>query len=685
MQRKLLTLKSALITLFFLSTTLLLKAQGVAFEWAGNMGGAISPTYGNAVAVDAAGNVYTTGYFNDLADFDPGTGTANLTSNGSQDIFISKLDPAGNFVWVKQIGGTLADQGWAIATDTAGNVYATGYFSGTVDFDPGAGTTSFTSFGSVDIFIVKLSPAGNFIWAKQLGGTGYDQAAGLKVDRAGNVYTTGYFQNMADFDPGAGVATLTTAGGFDAFVSRLNTNGDYVWARKFGGPSSEFGNAIALDAAGNVYTTGIFGGTADFDPGAGTANLTSAGSQDIFVAKLNTDGNYVWARGMGSASADQGSGLDVDSAGNSYITGNFSNTVDFDPGAGTANLTSAGSTDAFVLKLNPSGDYVWAKQIGGAGSDLGMAVAIDAAGNPLYAGYYNSTVDFDPGTGTANRTSAGVDDIFVSKLTSAGNFAWAKSLGGFSNDYGFALAVNPSGNVYTTGVFNGIADFDPDAGTFNLNSNSGNMYVQKMHCVDTNSSYITQAVCDSITLNGITYRTTGTYTQKRTNMSGCDSTLRLNLTIYQIIPAVIARTGASLGTTAIYNTYSWLLNGTAITGATGSTYTPTANGTYKVVVTDLHGCKDTSDPFIMTGVGVGNAPSVAGQIKVFPNPARDMIYIQSPVKVNISIAGMEGKVIRAQQQAAQLSVSDLADGIYLLRITDQQGTLLRTEKFIKSR
>jgi len=220
-------------------------------------------------------------------DFDPGSGTFNLTSAGEADIFISKLDSSGNFVWAKQLGGTSIDIGYSIAVDVSGNVYTTGFFYGTADFDPGPGTFNLTSAGYFNIFISKLDASGNFVWAKKLGGPSNNRGNSIAVDASGNVYTTGYFRGTVDFDPGSGTFNLTSAGNSDIFISKLDASGNFAWAKKLGGTSIDIGYSIAVDVSGNVYTTGSFEGTADFDPGSGTFNLTSAGSADIFVHKMS--------------------------------------------------------------------------------------------------------------------------------------------------------------------------------------------------------------------------------------------------------------------------------------------------------------------------------------------------------------------------------------------------------------
>jgi hypothetical protein len=508
----------------------------------------------------------------------------------------------------------------------------------------------------------------------------------MTVDASGNVYTTGFFQNTADFDPGTATSNLVSAGGFDVFISKLNNAGDFVWAKQLGGSSSDFGNSIAVDASGNVYTCGFFMSTADFDPGPGLSNINSAGNYDVFISKLDAAGAFVWAKGIGGPDFDQGYSVAADGAGNVYTTGYFTNTVDFDPGSGTSNLVSAaGSSDIFLSKLNAGGDFVWAKKMGGSGSDYGNALTLDAAGNPCIMGYFNNTVDFDPGPGTADLVSAGADDIFVTKISAAGNLLWAKRLGGFSNDYGFGIAVNASGNVYTTGMFNGTGDFDPGSGTFNLNSDvGGHIFVQKMYCTDTTSSAMTQAACDSFTFLGETFTASGVYTKKLTGISGCDSVITLNLTINTITPAVITISAFTLSTTQPYSTYQWYRNNALITGANSSTYTVTQNGLYKVAVTNASGCTDTSAAYNVTNVtGIDDIRILANQIQVYPNPVNDVLYIHAPVKIKVNLTSIEGKIMMQRHNPSELVLSDLARGIYLLQVMDLDGNLIKVEKIIK--
>ncbi len=477
---KRITFTILMFTLISLSNT----AKAQSFQWAKQMGGAADYDIGISIAADASGNVYTIGDFRITADFDPGAGTFNLTSAGANDVFISKVDPSGNFVWAKRIGGADNDEGLSIALDASGNVFATGVFRVTTDFDPGAGVFDLTSAGEADIFILKLDASGNFLWAKQMGGVANDFGFSIALDALNNVYTTGSFGDTADFDPGMGTFNFISAGNTDNFVSKLDSNGNFLWAKQLGGTDDDDSYAIAVDASGNVYTVGTFYAIADFDPGVGTYDLTAAGQYDFFISKLDASGNFAWAKGIGGAVTDEGYAIAVDASGNVYSTGSFGGTVDFDPGAGTLNLTAIGDLDVFISKLDASGNFLWAKQLAGTNSTdggRGYSIALDALNNVYTTGFFTGTVDFDPGAATLNVTSAGAYDIFISKLDASGNFMWAINMGGTDYEAGRSLALDATGNIYSTGAFGGTADFDPGIGIFNLTTGFGNgdIYISK--------------------------------------------------------------------------------------------------------------------------------------------------------------------------------------------------------------
>ena len=495
-----LTIFSMLFSISFISVPSA-KAWSSA-QTAVSVFGGVGNEFSESTVVDSTGNIYTTGRFASTVDFDPGVGTSNLTSAGSSDVFVSKLDASGNLLWAKSFGAAAADAGLSIAVDSTGNVYTTGFFASTVDFDPGAGTTNLTTAGSSDVFISKLDASGNLVFAKRFGGGISDLGYSIAVDSTENIYTTGFFQDTVDFDPSAGTTNLTTAGLSDVFISKLDASGNLVFAKRFGAAEADAGRSIALDSTGNIYTAGYFEQTVDFDPSAGTTNLTSAGRSDVFVSKLDSSGNLVFAKRFGAAETDVGLSVAVDSTGNVYTTGYFEQTVDFDPGAGTTDLTTGGGSDVFVSKLDASGNLVFAKRFGGSNDDGGISISVDSNGNIHTTGYFEERVDFDPGAGTSNLTSAGGTDVFVSKIDSSGNLLLAKSFGGTANDVGRSIAFDSTGNIYTTGEFAGTVDFDPGTGTTNLISAGGNdVFILRL---DPSGDARASAAPSAPTLNSIT-------------------------------------------------------------------------------------------------------------------------------------------------------------------------------------
>jgi len=455
--------------------TLSLNAQLPSFEWAKLSGG----IDGKSVVVDAAGNVYTLGMqsASGLHDFDPGPGTFILDgANGTG--YISKLTTAGDFVWAKQLptGSTME----TVKVDAAQNVYVIGHYSLTHDFDPGPGVFNLTGAGQNDVFILKLTAAGDFLWAKSLGGTQADVGLGITVGTDGSVYTVGYFFGTSDFDPGPGTANMSSGIQNDCFVSKLNSNGDYVWAIQIPAGSNQ-GRAITTDASGNILISGWFQGTKDFDPGASTFNLMSAGAADVFIWKLNSGGNLIWAKSIGGIGSDDDHGITTDISGNVYVTGRFTFTPDFDPGPGTFEIASLGGDDIFILKLNSSGNLVWAKRLGGANAEGVRDIGVDANGNVFTTGLFLNTGDFDPGPATFDLTASGVSaDIFISKLDTDGDFVWAIKIGSINIDNGLALSLDAAGNVYATGFFQETVDFDPGPTVFSYTVSTRSAYILKL-------------------------------------------------------------------------------------------------------------------------------------------------------------------------------------------------------------
>ena len=359
--------------------------------------GAGSVCQGNGIAVDASGNVLLAGSFSGKVDFDPGLGTAVLTSVGLGDAFVAKLDGNGKFLWGRDIGGIAGafDAGNAVAVDAAGNAYAAGYFANKATF----GGTTLTTGDNDDAFATELDPNGQFLWAAATHGSPTTATTGLGIapDGSGGACVSGSFSGKVDFDPGLGTTSLTSGGLTDGFLWRLGGGGTLSWAIGLGGPDFDQANAVAIDPAGDVYATGTFTGTADFDPTSSLATLTAGGANDAFVARYDPNGRLSWARGFaGTAGPSVGRAIALDGSGDVITGGDFSSTVNFDPAGGSHPMTSAGSTDIFVSALDGSGRFLAARQAGGAGFDAGTGLAANAGGSIAIAGRYSGPATFGP-------------------------------------------------------------------------------------------------------------------------------------------------------------------------------------------------------------------------------------------------------------------------------------------------
>ena len=451
----------------------------VASAWAKKIGGSNNDR-GYGITTDINGNVYTTGYFEGTVDFDPGPGVQNLTSNGNWDIFITKLDANGNLVWAKSIGSTSDDYGYGITTDINGNVYTTGYFEATVDFDPGPGVYNLGPRGG---FICKLDINGNFIWAKEYAQGKIAVGQSICMDGIGNIVISGWHDGVVDLDPGVGVANFGLSG-YNVFMLKLDNQGNFLWAYSLNtGWGTSNTHHFSLDNTGNVYFGGNFLDTIDVDPGPGIFNCIPISGSDIYIIKLSSAGNFVWAKTIEGQNNDAIASIVLDKTGNIYCTGSFTFTTDFDPGPGIFNLVSNGGIgDIFICKLDNMGNFLWAKSMGGAGWEGGYDIAIDNLNNPYIAGWYDGNFDINPNAGIHTLNCAGQKDVYICKLDSMGNFLWAGSIGGIGEDFISKLAIDDKGNISAIGYFSSSIDINLDASNYSLNTNGGtDIFILKFH------------------------------------------------------------------------------------------------------------------------------------------------------------------------------------------------------------
>jgi hypothetical protein len=607
----------------FLTGLLTVKAQSVMHlrtDSVGNYG----EDRGYAIAIDDSGNVYTSGWFYSTVDFDPGPGIFNLTSAGGRDVYVTKRDNSGNFIWAKSAGGASDDYCFSMSLDNSGNVYTTGGFSFTSDFDPGPGVYNLYSSYKRNVFIWKISKDGDLIWVKSFEGSGSSQAYGISVDNSGYVYTSGNYEDTVDFDPGLGVFTLLTPGMRGLFISKLDPSGQFIWAKNICGSAGAYSLGITTDNSGNSISTGYFCGTQDFDPGPGTYNLSSPGYSGVFVCKLNPSGSLVWAGSMNTTSMmSSGFAVTTDQSDNIFTTGYIDdNAIDMDPGPGVFIL----SKGAFISKLGPSGNFVWARQLG-SGATMGYGITLDNSGNIYSTGTFRGIGDFDPGPGVYElSTSSLTNDIYISKLDPSGNFKWAKNIGTPVFDFGQAIAVDSNENVFINGY------------SHLVNGWSSSTIINSVFCqMERPVISGLSNVCDGDTI-----------------LLSCSE----------------------------QNSYFWN------TGAVSQSITVSDSGTYYVLSLNESGCSAISEDFYVTAdpcTGVHERES-AYDIQIYPNPATGNVNISMLKEGCLSIcdiAGAEVKMCGLIKGSNPVNLEMLSSGIYFLKISTGENGNVSAVKLIK--
>ncbi len=664
------------LSILFLLLATALQAQPT-FAWAEKIGGA-NGDYGNSVVADNSGNIISTGLFIGTVDFDPGAGTYNLSSSSMQgNTYIQKVDAAGALIWARSFSGGTHNIGNGIECDNAGNIYICGSFNGTVDFDPSAAVFNASSVSGADVFIVKLTSSGNFVWVRTYSSGGASGDGAWNIDASGNnhLVVVGSIYGNCDFDPGPGVMMVTSLDSLteNIFVMKLDSAGQTVWARGITGANWQEADDVQCDVNGNVYVVGQYTDTVDFDPGPGVYDLIpSNSSYEGFILVLDPNGNFIRAQTIASPSASVCMSVTVSSNGDATIAGHFWGTTDFDPGSGVYNLVSTNQGSLFVMRLDASGNLLWAISAGGNGGDLARTITEDSQANIYVAGEFQSTVDFDPGPATYNLISNSFStDVFFLKLTSSGNFVWATQLGSNMSDYCFSITTFGTA-VITTGRFDATADFDPQAGVFSMTPSGSDAFVMKYtQCLaDTNA--VNTSACYSYTLNNQSYSASGSYYQNLLSVNGCDSVVQLNLTI-DTVNTGVSMTGATLTASASSATYQWISCETQqpIVGATSQSFSPSLNGTYAVIVTQ-NNCTDTSACQTVLSVAITEQ---ANEFSLSPNPSNGVFELKSAQPAEcVEVYSANGDcVYRSTTNESRIDLSAYANGIYLLRMKTAAG------------
>jgi hypothetical protein len=417
--------------------------DAVEFAWLKSVGG-VNDEVIRGTFVDAQSNTNIAGTFRGTMS----AGGQSLTSNGFLDFFLAKLDRNGNFLWQKSFGSSVgSDLAVDVDGDASGNIYVTGMFSKNINLGNGVLLNADTS--DDDVFIAKFDATGTCLWAKMGIGNATDYGNEINLTPDNKVLTIGFANRGITFDN----TTFSNATNYGMFVSKHNSNGVLEWVKLFSATGEVSGRGISSDTNGNALITGTFKGTLTL----GTTSLTATSANgDVFVAKLDANGNTIWAKTFGQTGENYARGIDSDSEGNIYVSGVYATQITL----GSISLASNGQKDIFLAKFDTSGNAIWAKTIGSTDNDEGCEIEVNTNGNIFLTGSYTSTITLND----ENFVAKGLRDVFVAKMDKNGSFFWQKTMGSSQDDVNYAIGLNRTNeNLVTVGTF---------AGTFTQGSQS---------------------------------------------------------------------------------------------------------------------------------------------------------------------------------------------------------------------
>ncbi|MEX2483930.1 MAG: T9SS type A sorting domain-containing protein, partial [Brumimicrobium sp.] len=446
------------------------------YDWSISSGGN-GANYGTSVASDDSGNVYYCGYFNEEIDLDEaGAGFVLTAPSTETDMFVSKLDPNGNFLWGRHFSSTGRNRAESITIDDNDNVYVTGYFEGTVDFDSGSGTSELTSVSDRDVFILKLDTNGDFLWVKHFGGSSVSQGLDINFSKLDNVLVSGIFAGNFTFDPGGDDIAINAANGLDGFAFRMDQSGnllDYIQTESTG---NAFNYAIDEDIDGNIYIGGFY--TGDLDLGGSFQYTATDADSDPYVIKYDNTLSPEWVTIGAGVGEGRIRGLRVGTDNKVYFAGHYDDDLDFTANNGVFGVSNIDVEDLFVGSLNKLGDMSWLHGIGGTESDYLFGLELDNVNNVYTTGYIRQTVDFDPGSGNSSLSSNGGNNSYIWKLNNAGGFEDAML---YEAQFGYDMYVASNWDVFISGYYNGTKDFDPSGSVSSMTSTgTGNAaYISK--------------------------------------------------------------------------------------------------------------------------------------------------------------------------------------------------------------
>lgn len=677
---------------FFLIAIILFSstsyAQAPQYHWMNQLGGTGADGAGY-VSIDSKGNVISIADIASTAYFKPKSSKEIIftksTSSTTKHLIITKVNSLGNLLWVKQIEDILGTT--SITIDKNDNIIIAGFYNNSKDFDPGIGVFNLTAKAGADIFILKLDEKGTFLWAGSIGSKNGEQPYSIVTDKNNNIALICEFRDTLDVDMSSAIFNLIPTSSIERAVLKLDSNGKFLWAHHLKDINP---NALTFDSSGNLYSTGYFLGTKDFDYGTGIFNMTTTGaitSGDCYVLKEDTAGKFLWAKSFGEfINRDNPMCIFVDNSQNVLIAGNCgAGNSDFDPGPGVVNLVG---NSEFILKLNKTGDYIWVKGINGGiypFDFVSIGVNMD---NQVYTyGHFDDKVDFDPSLGVSFLTPLASRDGFILKLDSNGIFDWVNQLNCTGTLSARNMVIGSNSSLYLGGIFTSKVDFDPSV-SLKVDSSVGSndVFTLKLsRCLLNNSISLNE--CKYFNYAGYRFDSSEKVDFLFTSVAGCDSVVTVDMAIKKVNDTISVSGSVVNAKSSSASAYQWVNcpSYSPVIGATTSSFTATNSGSYALIITE-NGCTDTSACVSVVGLSIQEAQQ-SEAISISPNPSKGMFNLSLPseIKGQLEVKSIDGKILYSELISSTkltIDLSNYASGLYILNVTDNKGKKI-VEKLMK--
>ncbi len=634
--------------------------------WAKRFGG---PDFDEATAIteDPAGNVYVAGHYRDRFFYDGTNGPDSLVSGSLSSVFMAKLNPQGQLIWMNDIQGLGNEYAYGLSANPQGQVAIAGWMQFNISFD---GVNTSSNVNNRAAYIAVYDTNSSFIWGEIIDGASNEYGYSCFASATGDFYLGGSYRNTVDFDPGSGVDSHTSNfGGQDAFFAKYSNSGQYQWVQVFGQNTFEAIYAFAEDDNQNLYVSGNFSATVDFDFSSAVQNLSSNGSDDVFVLSVDSSGSFRWATNLGGTGIDYPYDLAVrDSL--VLSVGAFANTIDLDPGIDSLFAVSNGQDDIYLQVLDTSGNFVNGLSAGGFRQDLGMSVD-HLNGETILGGHFQETADFDPDSiDEFNLRSSGLFDAFILKLGTPGlcpplkdsiqteacaSYFWRgntyQQSGVFTDtviyspacDSIYILNLTINQIEYDSLITQACDSYDWRGNTYfssglyydtvsGLSPKCDSIYVLDLSLGTSNNYFYNINGCDSVVFRGITYFNGGYVVDTLQDVNGCDSIEEFFIYVESLDRTVISN---GFTATASQNNvqYQWINcdSGTLVPNAITQNFDPSMynapNGNYAVELSSTN-CTATSDCVFLQNIDLPEW-SLASPL-VYPNPSDGLLQIELP-------------------------------------------------------